>query len=83
MCTAPIVDRERLASEARDLEGVIDVRELMVGRNNIHVQVVAPENDDVTRVAKRLDELGLEVEEEYLVRHHHHRPFNHFGTEEI
>ena len=82
-CTAPIVDRERLAEAAKRVEGVIDVRELMTGRRNVHVQVVAPMNDDVTRAARKLDELGLDIEDEDLVRHHHHRPFDHFGTEYV
>ena len=82
-CTAPIVDRERLAEEAKSVEGVIDVREMMTGRGNVHVQVVAPTNEDVTRAARRLDELGLDIEDEHLVRHHHHQPFDHFGTEHV
>lgn len=37
----------------------------------------------MTRIATTLDELGLAVESEELVRHHYLRPFNHFGTEDV
>lgn len=82
-CTAPIVDRDKLAKDALELEGVIDVREMMTGRQNVQVQAVAPTNDDVTAVARQLDEMGLGIEDEDLIRRHYHRPFNHFGTENI
>lgn len=83
MCTAPIVDRERLANEALEIEGVIEVHEIMTGRLNVEVKAVAPRHDDVTRIAMSLDELGLEIESEELIRNHYFRPFNHFGTEDV
>ena len=72
-CTARIINREELAREALTREGVISVEEIMTGRKNI----------EVTAVAKALDELGLEIESEELIRHHYFRPFNHFGTEDV
>ena len=83
MCTAPIVDREDLAQRALQVEGVVEVHEIMTGRLNVEVKAVAPEHDHLTRVAKALDEMGLEVESEELIRHHYLRPFNHFGTEDV
>ena len=83
MCTAPIVDREELAQQALDIEGVVEVHEIMTGRLNVEVKAVAPRHQNVTRVARSLDELGLEVESEELIRHHYFRPFNHFGTEDV
>lgn len=83
LCTAPIVEREELAREALEIEGVVEVHEIMTGRENVEVKSVAPRHDDQTRVAKALDKLGLEVEREELIRHHYFRPFNHFGTEDV
>ena len=83
MCTAPIVEREDLAREALRIEGVVEVHEVMTGQRNVEVKAVAPRHDDVTRVALALDELGLDVESEELIRHHYFRPFNHFGTEDV
>lgn len=83
VCTARIVEREELAREALQIEGVVEVQELMTGRENVEVVAVAPKHDDVTRIAKTLDEMGLEVEREVLLRHHYFRPFNHFGTQDV
>lgn len=82
-CTARIVEREDLACEALKQKGVISVEEIMTGRKNIEVTAVAPTHDDLTDVAKALDELGLEIESEELIRHHYFRPFNHFGVEDV
>lgn len=82
-CSAPIVERESLAREALGIDGVIEVDELMTGRGNVVVTAVAPRHDDVTRVALTLDDMGLDVEREELVRHHYFRPFDHFGVEDV
>lgn len=83
MCTAPIVERGELAKEALQCDGVVEVHEVMTGRQNIEVKAVVPRNDDLTRIAKELDNMGLDVESEELIRHHYFRPFNHFGLEDI
>lgn len=83
VCSASIVDREELAEEALLIEGVVEVEEVMTGRDNIVVTAVAPRHEDLTRIAKSLDKLGLDVEREELVRHHYFRPFNHFGVEDV
>lgn len=83
VCSARIVDREQLAQEALQVDGVVEVQELMTGTENIEVTAVAPEHDDLTSIATSLDEMGLEVESELLLRHHYFRPFNHFGTEDV
>lgn len=82
-CTARIVEREELAQQAHDIEGVVEVQEIMTGKENIEITAVAPTHDDETSIAKSLDELGLEVESEQLIRHHYYRPFNHFGAEDV
>lgn len=82
-CTAPIVERHELAGEALEVAGVIEVDEIMTGRENVIVTAVAPRHDDITRIAKELDALGLAIESEQLLRHHYFRPFNHFGTEDV
>lgn len=82
-CTSRIVDRDQLAREALQITGVISVDEIMTGRNNVVVTAVAPTHDDLTEIAKALDELGFEVESEELLRHHYFRPCNHVGVEAI
>lgn len=83
MCTAPLVEREELAREALQVEGVVEVHEVMTGKGNVEVKAVAPRHEDLTRIAQTLDGMGLGVEREELVRHHYFRPFDHFGTEDV
>mgnify|MGYP000365613676 CR=1 FL=1 len=68
VCTTPITEREPLVERILELEGVVNVRELMTGAGNVHVLVTGASNDDVTRIARRLSELGLDVGDEILVR---------------
>lgn len=82
-CTAPISEREKLAKEALAIEGVVEVTDLMTGRNNIEVRAIAPTHQDLTQIAVEIDELGLAVESEVLVSHHYFRPFNHFGVDDV
>lgn len=83
VCSASITERGRLAEEALEVEGVVEVQELMTGRENILVMVVVPTHDDLTRTVTTLHELGLNVEREELLRHTYRRPFNHFGTRDL
>lgn len=83
VCTARIGDRAQLAEEALQIKGVVEIVELMTGRGNVEVTAVAPTHDELTSVAKGLDELGLEVEREELISRHFFRPFNHFGVRDV
>lgn len=74
ICTVPIRDREALVQESLDLDGVINVRELMTGRENTHIQAVACSKDDVARIVRELDEMGFTVDDEILLRGEYTRP---------
>lgn len=81
-CSAPIPERTTLAKEALDVEGVVTVRELMTGQGNVEITVVAAESDDVTQAANEITNLGLDIEDEELIKHDHLQPFDHFGLPE-
>lgn len=74
ICTAPIAEREDLIDGATDLNGVINVRELMTGERNVHISVVGFSNDDITRIARELDTMGYRVSDEILIREECNRP---------
>lgn len=78
-----LVERAEQAKQALQVESVVEVHEIMTRRENIEVKGVAPRNDDVTRIAETLHELGLTIETEDLIRRHYYRPFNHFGTADV
>lgn len=82
-CTAQISHRKRLAEEALQIYGVVQVHELMTGKNNIEITAVAPTHNDLTHIAMELDDLGLTVESEELINERYVRPFNHFGVDDI
>jgi DNA-binding Lrp family transcriptional regulator len=79
VCTAPITERDELADRAMEVPGVLSVRELAVGEENLLVSVVAADNDDLTRIASELSELGLAVSEEQLIRGERFGPYRGFA----
>lgn len=76
ICTVPITTREDSVADVRDLPGVIRVQELMTGDRNIHVEIVGTEPEDVTRMATTIDSLGVQVNEEVLVKQDVRLPAN-------
>lgn len=74
VCTAGIAEREDPIVETLGLEGVINVRELVTGQENVHSQVVGSSNDDITHIAQALDDVGYTVTDEILLRSEHDRP---------
>lgn len=79
VCSAPITERRKFVDAVLDVKGVVNVREMMTGEHNIHVQVVVQSNDDLTRIAQEVDELGLTVNEEILMKGEYSRPSIQFG----
>ena len=79
VCTAPVPDRERLAQAALEIEGVVAVREVMTGNENVHVEVVGRDGDDLSRIGRELDEIGFEIEDENIIRNEYVRPYSGFG----
>lgn len=80
ICSAPITDREALINQTLEFDGVVNVRELMTGEENVHIQVTGASNADITRIAHRIDEMGFAVTDEILMRQEYHEPSVHFGA---
>lgn len=68
ICTASISDRSKLIKKAQEVPGVVNVRELMTGEENIHIEVVGRNNEDITRWATAIDDLGIAIKDEILVK---------------
>ncbi|WP_435362043.1 Lrp/AsnC family transcriptional regulator [Haloarchaeobius sp. DFWS5] len=81
VCTAPIPEREELAAAAADVPGVVEVQEVMTGESNVLVRAIGVDGDDLSRIGEELDELGLRVSDEDLIRNVHRRPFSRFGED--
>lgn len=80
-CTAPITDRDDMGEQAVAVPGVVSVREIAAGENNLLVRVVARDNDDLTRIAAELSELGLAVSNEQLIRGEYRSTYEAFAAE--
>ncbi|WP_257298145.1 Lrp/AsnC family transcriptional regulator [Haloarchaeobius sp. FL176] len=78
ICTAPVPDRDTLANRAREVNGVTAVREIMTGERNVYVNAIGTDHDDLNRIAQDLDELGLRIVDEQLIRDEHVCPYHGF-----
>lgn len=78
ICTAPIPDREKLVSAARGVDGVVHVREVMTGVENVHIAAVGRDGDDLSRIGRELSALGLQIADEDVIRSEHAVPYSGF-----
>lgn len=81
LCTAPVSDREELAAEVRERGNVVQVVTLMTGDSNVLIHAVGNEKDDITTLAYDIDDLGLRINSEHVVREHSRHPFAGFGAD--
>jgi DNA-binding Lrp family transcriptional regulator len=81
VCTAPIHEREEIAQRALEVDGVVALREVMTGADNVHVEVVGVDGNDLSRIGRDLNNIGLEVVDEDLIRNEYTRPFHQFSAE--
>lgn len=81
VCTAPVAERRELAERALEIYGVVDVRETMAGEKNVHVETVSQSIEELERVTRELDEVGLAIHRSEILQRHQTRPFNNFGSD--
>jgi len=82
VCTAPIAERGETAKAAADVPGVINVREVMTGDQNLLVEVVGVDGDDLSRITSDLNDLGLQVNDEDIIRDDYDSQFHEFEHRE-
>lgn len=80
VCTAPIADRGDIATAAADVPGVVNVREIMTGDQNLLVEVVGTDGDDLSRITSDLNALGVHVNDEDIIRNEYDSQFHEFDT---
>jgi DNA-binding Lrp family transcriptional regulator len=84
--SAPPTELQAYSEQIRGIQGVIDVREMLTGRRNIHVDVVGTSTGEITRITDSIHDLGVQIESSEMMRRRHVQPFNHFflqGTEDM
>jgi Lrp/AsnC family leucine-responsive transcriptional regulator len=78
ICTAPIDQREELARQTLSVRGVVAVREVMTGKQNIYTNVIATDHDDLSRITREINDLGIEVSDERIIRDEYICPYSGF-----
>jgi len=81
LCNAPVAERESFASKVKAVPGVINVRELMTGRRNLHVLAIGEDIHDLRRIARAISSLGIEIEDEDLVQSETSLPYAPYGPD--
>ena len=82
ICTAPVPKRDALANRARKIDGVTAVREIMTGKRNVYVNAIGRTHDDLNRIASELDDLGLDIVDEQIIRDEYVCPYHGFLDDE-
>lgn len=82
ICTAPVPERDSLANQAREIAGVTAVREIMTGERNVYVNAIGKDHDDLNRISKEIDNLGLHIVDEQLIRDEFVCPYHGFLDQE-
>ncbi|MFH5801055.1 Lrp/AsnC family transcriptional regulator [Haladaptatus sp. CMAA 1911] len=80
VCTAPIPEREELARKARKIPGVVKVREVMTGEQNVYIGAIGVDKDDLSGIGRDLAELGLIVVDEELIHSEYSHSFHKFNS---
>lgn len=79
ICRAPNPEREAMVTEARAVSGIIALREVLNGTENVQIDAVVTESDDVARITDELCNIGLEVVNTKLIKETYVQPLDHFG----
>jgi len=72
-----------MAEKALEVRGVVNVREMLSGEENLHIEVVAESTSEIEESTDqtRRDELGLRIVSSNILAEEHIQPWNHFHQE--
>ena len=76
--TAPPKQRSDSMNRLLDIQGVVDVREMITGKRNIQTEVVGRDTGDIVRITDAIHDLGVEVDSSEIMKRRRVQPFNHF-----
>lgn len=78
ICSTDLSQRSEMAEKALEAQGVVNVREMLSGEDNLHIEIVAEATSDVKESTEQLDELGLRIVSSNILAEEHVQPWNHF-----
>ena len=76
--TAPPKQRTDIVNRMLNIQGVVNVREMITGKRNIQTEVVGRDTSDIVRITDAIHDLGVEVESSEIMKREKVQPFNHF-----
>ena len=79
--TVPPDEREDVVERTIDVEGVVNVRELMTDEENVLVELVSDSQQATERRIADLSDVGVEISRTELLTRELNRPFAHFGEQ--
>lgn len=74
-------NRREVATEALEVPGVINVREMVTGEHNLHIEAVATDSDAADETIAGIEDLDIEIVSTQIVKELHVQPFDHFGAD--
>lgn len=80
--SSSIYNRGELARKALQVPRVINVYELLTGEMDLYIKAVANNTGDISKIARKLHELGIEIEDEDIVQRDHFSSYEPFCPEE-
>ncbi|MFD1646830.1 Lrp/AsnC family transcriptional regulator [Haloarchaeobius litoreus] len=81
-CTSAAADRAKLAKQILQIPGVVNIREIMTGKADLEIKAVGSDTRDLTRIGDAILELGVEIEDQDIIKREHFRPFQPYGPVE-
>lgn len=81
ICSVPLHDRSEFAEKALGVWGVVNVREMLSGEANLHVEVVSESTTDIEQSTQQLEELGISIVSSNIIAKERVQPWNHFHQE--
>lgn len=82
-CTAESQPGDEFVERVLDLHGVVTVRRLLAGEQNLHVEAIGTDTNDVSNIAANLEAVGLDIVRSEVLEDEFRQPFNHFGREQV
>jgi len=79
ICTTPIADRERHAQRSLHVRGVVNVKQLLSGEQNLHIQAVAESTTRIEEISEQLDAEDLRIVRSDILSYESVQPWNHFA----
>jgi|AntDeeMetagen134_2_1112570.scaffolds.fasta_scaffold05149_4 DNA-binding Lrp family transcriptional regulator len=76
LCTVQPDNRAEAADDVIDIDGVISVRELITGEENLHVEIIGHTREEVVDTISNIEQVGIEVVDSEIIKNECRQPFD-------